>query len=109
MKKLLKQRISKDLAKYLAEIGTKGGSIKSEKKAEAVKANGKLGGRPKAFNIRVTKNQFELITSALYEYSHRCSDDASYDDGTNSPELMKVSKSLDKVLSSLLKQEGKLK
>lgn len=101
--------MKKEITKYLAKIGTKGGKAKSEKKALAVKANGKLGGRPKAFNIRVTKGQFELITSALYEYSHRCRDDASYHDGTNSPSLMKVSKDLDKVLSSLLKQEGKLK
>ncbi len=29
------------------ELGTKGGSVKSKKKAEAARRNGKLGGRPK--------------------------------------------------------------
>jgi hypothetical protein len=33
--------------KYLSEIGTKGGQVKSQKKADAVRQNGKKGGRPK--------------------------------------------------------------
>jgi hypothetical protein len=33
--------------KYLAEIGKKGGSAKSKAKAEAARANGKKGGRPR--------------------------------------------------------------
>jgi hypothetical protein len=33
--------------KYLAEIGKKGGSAKSQAKAEASRKNGKQGGRPR--------------------------------------------------------------
>lgn len=32
---------------YLSEIGQKGGSVRSEKKAASSAANGRLGGRPK--------------------------------------------------------------
>ena len=32
---------------YLAEIGRRGGKAKTAAKSAAVKANGKLGGRPK--------------------------------------------------------------
>ncbi len=32
---------------YLASIGAKGGKAKSNAKAKAARANGKLGGRPK--------------------------------------------------------------
>lgn len=32
---------------YLSEIGTKGGKVRSQKKADAVRENGKKGGRPK--------------------------------------------------------------
>lgn len=35
------------VSKYLAEIGRRGGSAKSDAKAAAAKANGKRGGRPK--------------------------------------------------------------
>jgi len=35
------------VTKYLASIGSQGGKATSKAKAEAAKANGKLGGRPK--------------------------------------------------------------
>lgn len=36
-----------NIAKYLSEIGRKGGQAKSCAKLAAARANGKLGGRPK--------------------------------------------------------------
>lgn len=46
--------LPKVVADYLAEIGRKGGQIgglsKSKKKTDAVKKNGKKGGRPKNAN-----------------------------------------------------------
>jgi hypothetical protein len=35
------------IKKYLTKIGRKGGSVKSEAKAEAARRNGKKGGRPR--------------------------------------------------------------
>jgi general stress protein YciG len=35
------------IRQYLAEIGRKGGSSKSERKAAAARENGKKGGRPR--------------------------------------------------------------
>ena len=35
------------VAKYLKKIGRKGGSVRSKAKAEAARANGKKGGRPR--------------------------------------------------------------
>lgn len=37
----------KEIKKYFAKIGAKGGKAKSKKKLEAIKKNGKKGGRPK--------------------------------------------------------------
>jgi hypothetical protein len=47
-----------DAKKAAAALGRKGGLVKSEKKAAAVRENGKKGGRPKNsdFEIDVTKN-----------------------------------------------------
>jgi len=39
--------MSKEIKKYLAEIGRKGGSVKSRRKTHASRLNGKKGGRPK--------------------------------------------------------------
>jgi hypothetical protein len=39
--------VPKAVQKYLAELGRKGGSVKSKRKAAAVRKNGKKGGRPK--------------------------------------------------------------
>lgn len=39
--------MSKDIKSYFSEIGRKGGSVRSERKANASRKNGKLGGRPK--------------------------------------------------------------
>jgi hypothetical protein len=36
-----------DISKAAAALGKKGGSVKSERKANAVRENGKKGGRPK--------------------------------------------------------------
>ena len=40
-------KIPKAVSEYLAKIGSKGGSAKTPAKAKAVRANGKLGGRPR--------------------------------------------------------------
>jgi hypothetical protein len=36
-----------DISKAAAALGKKGGSVKSERKAAAVRENGKKGGRPR--------------------------------------------------------------
>ena len=38
------------ITEYLSQIGKKGGSVKSAKKAKSSKENGKKGGRPKVAN-----------------------------------------------------------
>ena len=40
-------KVHPEVKKFLSTIGQKGGSAKSPKKKEAVRKNGKLGGRPK--------------------------------------------------------------
>jgi hypothetical protein len=40
----MNMKIIKD---YFSDIGRKGGSVKSERKARASRKNGRLGGRPK--------------------------------------------------------------
>lgn len=40
---------STDISQAAAALGRKGGSVKSEAKAAAVRANGALGGRPVAY------------------------------------------------------------
>jgi hypothetical protein len=40
--------VPKSVQKYLSELGRKGGSVKSKRKAAAVRENGKKGGRPKS-------------------------------------------------------------
>lgn len=49
--------MSKQIKKYLSEIGRKGGSVCSERKSYACKENGKLGGRPRGITKRDTKKQ----------------------------------------------------
>ena len=39
--------MGKNIKEYFSQIGRKGGSVRSERKARASKENGKLGGRPK--------------------------------------------------------------
>jgi hypothetical protein len=39
--------IPRAVSQYMAKIGKQGGSAKSEAKAEAVRANGRKGGRPR--------------------------------------------------------------
>jgi len=46
------KKLPKAVTKWLQEIGAKGGSRTSPAKTKAVRANGKLGGRP-----RGSKNQ----------------------------------------------------
>lgn len=43
----MKQDIKPGIRRYLAKIGRKGGLVKSESKAQAVRKNGLKGGRPK--------------------------------------------------------------
>jgi hypothetical protein len=40
-------RIPEEVSKYFSKVGAKGGRVKSPAKTAAVRANGKLGGRPK--------------------------------------------------------------
>jgi hypothetical protein len=39
--------MSMNLSQAAAALGKKGGSVKSKRKAKAVRENGKLGGRPR--------------------------------------------------------------
>jgi hypothetical protein len=41
------KKLPKAVTKWLQEIGAKGGKVTSPEKAKAVRANGKLGGRPR--------------------------------------------------------------
>ena len=41
------QAMKPAIRKYLSDIGARGGKVKSAKKADAVRLNGKKGGRPK--------------------------------------------------------------
>lgn len=47
--------MSKQLKKYFSELGKKGGSVKSERKARASRENGKLGGKPKKRNMEESR------------------------------------------------------
>jgi hypothetical protein len=48
----VKKNVSKEVSKYLAGIGRRGGIVTSKEKAEAARTNGKRGGRPrKAANL----------------------------------------------------------
>ena len=40
-------RVPKEVRKFFAKVGAKGGKVTSPAKTAAVRANGKLGGRPK--------------------------------------------------------------
>ena len=40
-------KLPKSVHKWLSKIGTKGGKVTSPAKTAAVRANGKLGGRPR--------------------------------------------------------------
>lgn len=48
--------LPKIVSEYLAKIGSKGGKAKTPAKAEAVRANGKLGGRPKGSKTKKAKS-----------------------------------------------------
>lgn len=48
-------KLTPDTRKFLSEIGRKGGSSTSLKKKEAVRRNGRLGGRPKGGKNGTTK------------------------------------------------------
>jgi len=56
--------MTKAITKYLAEIGKRGGSVKSPRKALASKANGSKGGRPQ-------KPLEELTPAALKQRERR--------------------------------------
>jgi hypothetical protein len=45
------------IRQYLAEIGRKGGSVTSKRKAKSSKENGKLGGRPRKKNHDTPKKE----------------------------------------------------
>lgn len=66
------------ISAYMAEIGAKGGAVKSERKAAAVAENGKKGGRPRKgisndFEIDVVKNgkprKLRLVNDGRKQYS----------------------------------------
>ena len=46
-------QLPKTVTEWLSKIGTKGGKATSPAKAKAVRANGKLGGRPKGSKTKV--------------------------------------------------------
>jgi len=43
----LVSKVSPQIHKYFSNLGKQGGAVKSAAKSEAVKLNGKLGGRPR--------------------------------------------------------------
>ena len=44
---MIENNVKPGIRRYLAKIGRKGGLVKSESKAQAVRKNGMKGGRPK--------------------------------------------------------------
>ena len=64
--------MKKQVSKYLAEIGKRGGSARTSAKSEAARANGRLGGRPKkvmsdeldSFGVPLTEDQILLMEMA---------------------------------------------
>ena len=48
--------LTEEVKAYLQSIGRKGGSAKTPAKAAAVRANGKLGGRPKGSENKKAKS-----------------------------------------------------
>ena len=46
-------RVPKEVRKFFAKVGAKGGKVTSPAKTAAVRANGKLGGRPKGSKNKV--------------------------------------------------------
>jgi hypothetical protein len=50
------KKLPKAVTQWLQEIGAKGGSRTSPAKAKAVRANGKLGGRPKGSKTKKAKS-----------------------------------------------------
>jgi hypothetical protein len=46
-----KNEVKPGIRRYLAKIGRKGGLVKSESKAQAVRQNGMKGGRPKKLSL----------------------------------------------------------
>ena len=49
-------KLPKTVTEWLSKIGTKGGKVTSPEKAKAVRANGKLGGRPKRSKTKKAKS-----------------------------------------------------
>ena len=50
------KKLPKAVRRWLQEIGAKGGKAKTPAKLEAVRANGKLGGRPKGSKTKKAKS-----------------------------------------------------
>jgi hypothetical protein len=48
-------RVPKEVRKFFSKVGAKGGKVKSAAKTAAVRANGKLGGRPKGSKNKVKR------------------------------------------------------
>jgi hypothetical protein len=48
-------QVPKEVRKFFAKVGAKGGKAKSAAKTAAVRKNGKLGGRPKGSKNKVKR------------------------------------------------------
>ena len=57
--------MSKLLKQYFAEIGQRGGSVKSERKTYACRENGKKGGRPRQLESLEQGNKDRKKTSSF--------------------------------------------
>lgn len=55
------------VAKAMSKIGRRGGSARSDKKSEACRKNGQLGGRRPVAMVHAEEAAFNLLTAALAE------------------------------------------
>ena len=60
------------ISEYMGKIGTRGGSVKSEKKADAARRNGLRGGRPKNRANRQNNNRAKPASVVRKKVSEIC-------------------------------------